>query len=84
MDILEQHYKSIQKHPLFSAYVAAFDEYARNSSEISLVAELEIPPSGAFGRGAWTAKDQQVVDRIIDSARIANEQGELVNFDRSG
>lgn len=67
-----------------AAYVAAFDEYARNSSEISLVAELEIPPSGAFGRGAWTAKDQQVVDRIIDSARIANEQGELVNFDRSG
>ena len=68
-----------------AVYVAALDEYARKSSEISLVAEVEIPPSGAFSRGgAWRAKDQLVLDRIIDSARIANEQGELVNFARSG
>ncbi len=65
-------------------YVAAFDAYARKNSAISLVAEVEIPPRGAFKRGAPSWKDKIVLNGIVASARIANERGELVPFTQSG
>jgi hypothetical protein len=66
------------------AYVAALDAYARENSAISVVAEVEIPPRGAFKRGASSWKDEIVLNGIIDSAHIANERDELVPFTRNG